>query len=241
LRRVPHPATLEGDEENVGDVAATIGFPCVLKSPESCASRGVLLASGRADVVDVYRALRPNGGAVLLQPFLPTPFDWRIGVLDGQPFYACRYHMVPGDWRIIRWVDTRVASFGAVEARSLRDVPVPVLRAALDAAAGVGSGLYGVDVKWLDGRPLVIDVNDNPTINAACEDAYEGQRLYDRVANAIAVRIAQRTEQPAVEPTPIANVRCAVGSAAKSAPAACPRPMRRDAPARRRIPRARAL
>jgi len=194
LRRVPHPLTLEGDEANVGEVAATIGFPCVLKSPESCASRGVLLASGRADVIDTYRALRPNGGPVLLQPFLPTPFDWRVGILDARPFFACRYNMVPGDWRIIRWADARIASFGAVEARSLRDVPWPVLHAALEAAAAVGNGLYGVDVKWLDGRPLVIDVNDNPTINAACEDAYEGQRLYDRVAHAIAARVSLRAE-----------------------------------------------
>jgi glutathione synthase/RimK-type ligase-like ATP-grasp enzyme len=195
LRRVPHPPTVEGDEANIAEVAATTGFPCVLKTPESCASRGVLLASSRADVVDAYRALRPNGGPVLLQPFLPTPFDWRIGVLDRRPFYACRYHVVLGDWRVIRWADARVASFGTVEARSLRDVPIPVLRAALDAAAAVGNGLYGVDVKWIDGRPLVIDVNDNPTINATCEDACEGQRLYDRVAHAIGARIALRAKQ----------------------------------------------
>ena len=29
---------------------------------------------------------------LIAQEFLPTTFDWRIGICDGQPLYACKYH-----------------------------------------------------------------------------------------------------------------------------------------------------
>ena len=39
---------------------------------------------------------------VLAQAFVPTEFDWRIGILDGQPLYACRYYMAPNHWQILK-------------------------------------------------------------------------------------------------------------------------------------------
>ena len=37
---------------------------------------------------------------VLAQEFLYTPFDWRIGVLAGEPLYACKYFMARKHWQI---------------------------------------------------------------------------------------------------------------------------------------------
>jgi glutathione synthase/RimK-type ligase-like ATP-grasp enzyme len=42
---------------------------------------------------------------------------------------------------------------------------------ALKAGASIGKSLYGVDVKELDGGFIVIEVNDNPNIDAGLEDA----------------------------------------------------------------------
>ena len=38
------------------------------------------------------------------------------------------------------------------------------------AAAERGDGLYGVDLKDVDGRAIVIEINDNPSIDAGVED-----------------------------------------------------------------------
>ena len=33
---------------------------------------------------------------------MPTDYDWRIGVLDGEPLFACKYKMARGHWQIIK-------------------------------------------------------------------------------------------------------------------------------------------
>ncbi|MFR6033296.1 MAG: hypothetical protein ACLUKN_09060 [Bacilli bacterium] len=50
---------------------------------------------------------------------------------------------------------------------------------ALKMANLIGDGLYGVDLKETsDGRILMIEVNDNPNIDANIEDKVVGQKLY---------------------------------------------------------------
>ena len=50
--------------------------------------------------------------------------------------------------------------------------------AALKAANVVGQGLYGVDIKELDKKAYVLEVNDNPNIDYKIEDQYLGNELY---------------------------------------------------------------
>ena len=38
---------------------------------------------------------------VLAQAFAPTEFDWRIGLVGGEPLYVCQYAMAPGHWQIV--------------------------------------------------------------------------------------------------------------------------------------------
>ena len=47
---------------------------------------------------------------------------------------------------------------------------VNVIATALKAANLVGKGLYGVDLKQIGSKYYVIEVNDNPSIEAGCED-----------------------------------------------------------------------
>jgi glutathione synthase/RimK-type ligase-like ATP-grasp enzyme len=57
-----------------------------------------------------------------------------------------------------------------------------VIDVAIRAAAPIGLGLYGVDVKVLeDGRVVVIEVNDNPNIDAGGEDGVAGDHLYTEI------------------------------------------------------------
>jgi glutathione synthase/RimK-type ligase-like ATP-grasp enzyme len=53
-----------------------------------------------------------------------------------------------------------------------------VVRTALKAANLIGNGFYGVDLKQTDKGVVVIEVNDNPSIDDGVEDAVLGDRLY---------------------------------------------------------------
>jgi len=51
----------------------------------------------------------------------------------------------------------------------------------LKAAAVVGDGLYGIDIKEVDKCAYVIEVNDNPSIDSGVEDLYLGEELYMQI------------------------------------------------------------
>jgi glutathione synthase/RimK-type ligase-like ATP-grasp enzyme len=56
-----------------------------------------------------------------------------------------------------------------------------VVKLAIAAASLIGDGLYGVDLKQTNERLVVIEVNDNPNLDAGIEDACIQDRLYDRI------------------------------------------------------------
>ena len=56
-----------------------------------------------------------------------------------------------------------------------------MVKLAVDAASLIGDGLYGVDLKQTNERLVVIEVNDNPNLDAGIEDACIEEQLYDRV------------------------------------------------------------
>ena len=43
--------------------------------------------------------------------------------------------------------------------------------------------LYGVDLKMVNDRAIVIEINDNPSIDHGLEDAILGDELYYRLLN----------------------------------------------------------
>jgi glutathione synthase/RimK-type ligase-like ATP-grasp enzyme len=72
------------------------------------------------------------------------------------------------------------------------EAPKAVLNAALRAAAMIGKGLYGVDLKQKDRQGYVIEVNDNPSIDHDVEDLYLGNELYMQIMAEFAQRLDQR-------------------------------------------------
>jgi glutathione synthase/RimK-type ligase-like ATP-grasp enzyme len=72
-----------------------------------------------------------------------------------------------------------------VKAFDVGSVSPDLLAAARAAAAAVGSGLYGIDLKEVDGRYVVIEVNDNPTLAAGEEDR-KAPLLYERIVRWLA-------------------------------------------------------
>jgi len=51
----------------------------------------------------------------------------------------------------------------------------------MKAAGLIGNGLYGVDLKQTDKGVVVIEVNDNPSIETTVEDKVIGKELYHKV------------------------------------------------------------
>ncbi len=71
----------------------------------------------------------------------------------------------------------------------IEQAPPEVVQLAVDTARLIGNGLYGVDLKQAGDRVLVIEVNDNPNLDAGTEDAVLGDELYRRVLQAFIQRL----------------------------------------------------
>lgn len=180
------------DPRGMDAAGERLGFPLVLKIPDGSFSRGVLRVAGADELRAAAERLFQHSALLLAQEYVPTAFDWRIGVLAGEPLYACKYLMSRGHWQIYDHQHKGAPRSGGFEAVTVDAVPAAVLKAALRAARLIGNGLYGVDLKEVDGRVLVIEVNDNPSIDAGVEDACAGAEVYRHIMAELLRRIETR-------------------------------------------------
>ena len=72
-----------------------------------------------------------------------------------------------------------------------------MIRIALKSANLIGDGLYGVDVKQVDSRCYVIEVNDNPNVDAGNEDGVLKDALYREVMSVFLKRVEARKQSHA--------------------------------------------
>lgn len=70
-----------------------------------------------------------------------------------------------------------------VDTIPIYQVPRKILETAIKAASFIGKGLYGVDLKMVNDRAIVIEINDNPSLDHGLEDAIIGDELYYRLLN----------------------------------------------------------
>ena len=188
---IPIPRTVIFGSENPQIVGERLGFPCVIKQPDSSFSKGVLKAESREAFEAMLPELFATSELMVAQEFVPTEFDWRVGVLDGQPLYVCQYFMAGGHWQIYDHSGKRTR-YGNFETMPVADAPRAVVELGVRAASLIGNGLYGVDVKALPKSPVVIEINDNPSIDAGVEDQVLGNALYARIMRWFAQRLDER-------------------------------------------------
>ncbi len=193
LNKVPIPKTLILHSRNLDQAEAELSLPCILKEPDSSFSQGVAKASTRAELMSMARQMLKKSDLVIAQEFLPTDFDWRIGVLDNRPLYASKYFMARGHWQIVNRDPKGRDVYGKFETMPVSKAPKAVLRTALKAAGLVGDGLYGVDLKQAGDKVYVMEINDNPNLDAGIEDEVLGDELYLRVMESLLRRIEERT------------------------------------------------
>jgi glutathione synthase/RimK-type ligase-like ATP-grasp enzyme/gamma-glutamyl:cysteine ligase YbdK (ATP-grasp superfamily) len=197
LRResVPLPRTRIVTQHSPWSVLEELGLPFVIKSPDGSFSAGVHKIATRDDYETWARELLAHSPLLIAQEWLPTEFDWRITVLDGQLLFAARYFMARDHWQI-RTEEGGVERYGKVEAISRDDAPADVVDTALRAARLIGRGMYGVDLKETATGPVVIEVNDNPNLDADYEDVIDGDTIYEDIIRFFLRRIEEEAEAP---------------------------------------------
>jgi glutathione synthase/RimK-type ligase-like ATP-grasp enzyme len=193
-QKVPCPPTefiSNSSDETVLWLEQQFGYPMVLKMPEGSFSKGVFKVNSRDELKNNLTELLSRSAIVLAQRYMYTDYDWRVGVLNGRAIYACRYYMARNHWQIYNHESKRNFS-GGFDTLPTFELPKTVLNAALKAAAVVGNGLYGIDIKEVDGKAYVLEVNDNPSIDHGVEDAYLGEELYMQIMSEFLRRLEAR-------------------------------------------------
>jgi glutathione synthase/RimK-type ligase-like ATP-grasp enzyme len=175
------------------DIAAEeLAFPMVLKIPDGAFSVGVKKAANREELTAIADDFFQRSALILAQEFYPTDFDWRIGILNGKPLFACQYFMSRGHWQIYKHGQDGTVSSGGFTTLPTEEVPQGVLQTAMNATALIGNGLYGVDLKQRGDDVVIIEVNDNPNIDSGVEDKYLGMELYERLCDEFMRRLELR-------------------------------------------------
>jgi glutathione synthase/RimK-type ligase-like ATP-grasp enzyme len=194
--KIPIPKTVIVHKDNRDNVFKELGLPCVLKQPDGSFSNGVIKVKDARELETELDKLINRSELVIAQEYTPTKFDWRIGVLDRKPLFACKYFMAKNHWQIYNWRAGKQSNTGNFETIPLTKVPHEVVEIALKAAGLIGDGLYGVDLKTLDdGRIVVIEINDNPTIDHGVEDLILDEKLYYSIMHYFLDRITVKKNQ----------------------------------------------
>jgi hypothetical protein len=103
-------------------------------SPES-AMRGVHRVETQAEFKRVADEPFEETDLLLAQKFLPTEFDWRVGVLAGEPLFVCQYRLkgvharlatgygARGHWQIVKHRADGSAREGGFRTFDLSEAP----------------------------------------------------------------------------------------------------------------------
>jgi len=194
--QIPAPGTVVISRDSSSAIPDSMGFPLILKQPDSSYSQGVIKIDSIDDYNEIVNSLLDKSELIIAQEFIPTEYDWRIGVLDGKPLYACRYYMAEDHWQVINWAKKHGSSKheGRSDTVPVEDVPVKVINTALKASGYIGRGLYGVDLKVVGKKCFVIEINDNPSIDNGLEDSVLRDELYNRIMNVFFQRVKNMKE-----------------------------------------------
>lgn len=163
------------------EIFRTFGRPVVVKAPYTSFSRYVEKVACETSFREVAKRFFRKSDVLAVQKFTPTAFDWRVGVLNGEVLYICKYMVPKGRWKHgAKRRGKPSFVWGRTVSLKKENAPVGLKETALKACRVVGNGLYGVDIKEVDGNYLVVEVNDNPSIYAGQEDL-RNKDVYEKI------------------------------------------------------------
>jgi glutathione synthase/RimK-type ligase-like ATP-grasp enzyme len=190
--QVPTPPTVMLQEG--GDLSKAmdeLGLPMVVKIPDGSFSRGVHKVNTPEELRRITDELFEETDLVLAQKFLPTEFDWRVGVLAGEPLFVCQYRMARGHWQVVKYRADGSSHEGGFRAFDISQAPPEVIDIAVRAARPIGDGFYGVDLKQTDRGIVVMEVNDNPNLEHGIEDQVGKDEIWVRLLKWFTERFEQ--------------------------------------------------
>ncbi len=171
----------ERHHKKINAICTKLGKPVVIKAPYTSFSKYVEKAACETSFRDVAKRFFKKSDVLAVQKFTPTAFDWCVGVLNNEVLYVCKYMIPKGRWKHgakLRGKPTFI--WGRPVALKKESAPQRLREVALKACSVVGKGLYGVDLKEVDGDFVVVEVNDNPSIYAGYEDQKD-KDLYGKI------------------------------------------------------------
>ena len=180
--QVPTPPTIMlAEGSDLTKAMDELGLPLVVKIPDGSFSRGVHRVASAEEFKRIADELFEETDLLLAQKFLPTDFDWRVGILAGEPLFVCQYRMARGHWQIVKYRPDGSLREGGTKTFELDQAPADVIDVAVRAAKPIGDGLYGVDLKQTDDGIVVMEVNDNPNLEHGIEDAVGKDEVWMRI------------------------------------------------------------
>ncbi|MEI9986162.1 MAG: RimK family protein [Aliidongia sp.] len=215
---LPTPRTALVTKRSLAQHVALFDQPAVLKIPDGSFSQGVKRAADAEDFARIAGEMLQQSEIILAQEFMYTPFDWRIGVLAGQPLFAARYFMCDSHWQILQHGADGSHVEGRTQAVPIESVPAAVRDTALAAAKLIGDGFYGVDLKETEAGVFVIEINDNPNLDLGMEDRAAGDTVYRALLDRFVALFERRTSRPAGSASLIRLPVAAAPQAAKLLP-----------------------
>jgi glutathione synthase/RimK-type ligase-like ATP-grasp enzyme len=173
---IPHIPTIFVNKEDfhhkqILDIFEAFGRPVVVKAPYTSFSKYVEKVACETSFREVAWRFFRKSDVLAVQKFMPTAFDWRVGVLNGKVLYVCKYMVPKGRWKHgAKRRGKPSFVWGRTISLKRENAPTKLKETALKACEVVGHGLYGVDIKEINGEYIVVEVNDNPSIYAGNED-----------------------------------------------------------------------
>jgi glutathione synthase/RimK-type ligase-like ATP-grasp enzyme len=182
-REVPIPETLFLDKKEITSTHLTavldrLGTPVIVKEPSTSFSARVEKVETVTDFLRIARRFFKLSDWIVAQAFVESQFDWRVGILNGEVLYACKYIIPTESFKIQATVNGHIV-YCAVKSVPYERVPSHIVDVAVQAARAVGPGLYGVDIKEKDEQVYVIEVNDNPSLESGEDEYYP--LIYEKI------------------------------------------------------------
>jgi len=164
--------------EHIDRLFNELGAPIVLKEPSTSFSVRVEQAYDPKEFLKVAMRFIKMSDCLTAQEYIESSYDWRIGVLNGEFCYACKYIIPSETFKIQASINGHIV-YCAVESIPKENVPKEIIDLAIKAANSIGKGLYGIDIKESNGTRYVIEVNDNPSLESGEDDYYPD--VYNRI------------------------------------------------------------
>ncbi len=184
---IPSPKSIlfYGDysKENLETIFNQLGFPLIIKTPYTRFSSHVEKANNETEFIEISKLLQRKAKVLVVQEYLRSDFDWRVGMLRNEVLYLCKYCIPKGGWKVKSKINGKNV-WGETIAIPKDSISLELKEISIRLSQCVGDGLYGLDVKETNDGYKVIEINDNPSIYDGYEDTADAD-IYEKIIEAL--------------------------------------------------------